>query len=64
MLEGLLTSDPYNGVTMMGVRNIYDHMILKDCYEAGLISEDVWKSYLKRLLNNATTKAKEDNSEN
>ena len=58
MFEGLLMSDPYNGVTMIGVRNIFDHMVVKDCYEAGLISEDEWKSYLKRLMVIAT---KEDN---
>ena len=58
MFESLLMSDPYNGVTMIGVRNIFDHMVVKDCYEAGLISEDEWKSYLKRLTDIAT---KEDN---
>ena len=58
MFEGLLMSDPYNGITTISVRNIFDHMVVKDCYEAGLISEDEWKSYLKRLANIAT---KEDN---
>lgn len=56
---GLLMPDPYNGVTMMGVRSIFDHMVIKDCYEAGLISEDIWKSYLKQLMKGATKEEKD-----
>lgn len=57
---GLLMPDPYNSITAIDAKSILDHMILKDCYEAGLISEDEWKSYLKRLIEiNLTTK--EDN---
>ena len=48
---GRLMADLYNGVAMVGVRNVFDHMVIRDCYEAGLISEDEWKSYLKRLIN-------------
>ena len=46
----ILINDFYNNVTMFGLRNIFDHMVVKDCYEAGLMSEDEWKSYLKRLI--------------
>ena len=52
--------DPYNSVTMMGVKSIFDHMVLKDCYEAGLISEDTWKSYLKQLISASATKEEKD----
>ena len=48
--SGFLMPDPYNGVTMIGVRNIFNHMVIKDCYEAGLISEDEWKGYLKNQI--------------
>lgn len=48
---GLLMPDPYNSITAIGAKGILDHMIIKDCYEAGLISEDEWKLYLKRLIN-------------
>ena len=58
MFDGLLTTDPYNGVAAIGARNIFEHMVIKDCYEAGLISEDIWKSYLKQLADLIT---KEDN---
>lgn len=47
--DGLLMPDPYNDVTMIDTRRIFQHMVIKDCYEAGLISEDIWKSYLKQL---------------
>lgn len=53
--SGLLT-----GVTMIGVKNLLEHMVVKDCYEAGLISEDEWKSYLKRMI--YASKTKEDNN--
>ena len=46
---GILMPDPYNGVAAIGVRNVLTHMVIKDCYEAGLISEDIWKSYLEQL---------------
>lgn len=48
MFDGglFLMPDPFNDV-----RNIFNHMVIKDCYEAGLISEDVWKGYLKKLAN-------------
>lgn len=55
---GRLMPDLYSGVAMVGVKNIFDHMAIKDCYEAGLITEDEWKSYLKRLINSI----KEDNN--
>ena len=57
MFEGLLMSNPYNSITAIGVKSTLDHMIIKDCYEAGLIPEDEWKLYLKRLIN----AMKEDN---
>ena len=47
--SGLLT-----GITMIGVKNLLEHMVIKDCYEAGLMSEDEWKSYLKSLIKAAT----------
>lgn len=53
---GLLMPDPYNSITILGAKSILDHMIIKDCYEAGLISEDEWRSYLKLLLNINTAK--------
>jgi len=49
---GILMPDPYtNGITMIaGVTNIFVHMMIKDCYEAGLISENEWKEYLKKQI--------------
>lgn len=52
---GLLTA----GVTMIGVKNLLEHMVIKDCYEAGMISEDEWKSYLKGLINETTKEEKD-----
>ena len=54
---GILMNDLCNSVTMIGIKNIFNHMVLKDCYEAGLISEDEWKSYLKGLINETTKEA-------
>ena len=56
---GILMPDSYNSMATLGIKSILDHMMLKDCYEAGLISEDEWKSYLKNLIKAAATK--EDN---
>ena len=58
MFEGLLMNDLCNSVTMIGIKNIFNHMVLKDCYEAGLISEDAWKSYLKGLISETTKEDK------
>ena len=42
----------YDSVTMIYLRigTIFDHMLIKDCYEAGLMSEDAWKTYLKNMI--------------
>ena len=58
MFDGLLTTDPYNGIAVIGVKNIFEHMVIKDCYEAGLISEDIWESYLKQLADLITKEEK------
>ena len=45
-------NDPCNDVAMIYLRigTIFDHMLIKDCYKAGLMSEDAWKSYLKNMI--------------
>ena len=52
---GLLMPDPYINID---VKSIFEHMVIKDCYEAGLISEDIWKSYLKQLADLITKEEK------
>lgn len=39
---------------------MFDHMIIKDCYEAGMMTEEAWKSYLKNMMCSST---KEDNND-
>lgn len=57
MFDGGLLTDV---ITMMGVKDILEHMVIKDCYEAGMISEDEWKSYLKRMIDASATKEDEN----
>lgn len=46
--------DLCNDTAIVSITIIFQHMLLKDSYEAGLISEDMWKSYLKRSMNMLT----------
>ena len=52
----------YNSVAAIYLRMgvIFDYMIIKDGYEAGLMSEDAWKSYLKQLMDISTKENKEE----
>lgn len=52
MEGGILMDNPCNDVAMIYLRlgTIFDHMIIKDCYEAGLMPEDAWKTYLEKMI--------------
>ena len=59
---GILMNDSCNDIAMIYLRigTIFDHMLIKDCYEAGLMSEDAWKSYLKNMMTCKSTKEDEE----
>lgn len=60
MGEFLSEYNSLNNISI-GLHVLYNHLILKDCYEVGLIPEDTWKTYLMDELNVMIKKGQEGN---